>query len=118
MLMPFGFKVASRDFVVTLNTFLPTFLDISILQIMIILAFILGVANSFVFVPANTILQEKTSPEFRGKIYGFLNTLVGGLSLLPIILVGGLSDLIGVSVVLVGIGVCLLILGVTRSFIK
>jgi MFS family permease len=118
MLMPFGSRVTSRDFVQTLNTYLPSFLDITILQIMIILAFILGVANSFVFVPANTLLQEKTSPEFRGRIYGFLNTVAGGLALLPIILVGGLSDLIGVSAVLVGIGACLLVLAVTRSFIK
>lgn len=118
MLLPFGSRVASRDFVVTLNTYLPPFLDISILQIMIAVAFVLGVANSFVFVPANTILQEKSSPEFRGKIYGFINTLSGVLSLIPIIVVGGLSDLIGVSAVLVGIGVCLLLLAVTRSFAK
>jgi MFS family permease len=118
MLLPFGSKVASRDFVVTLNTFLPPFLKISILQIMVILAFILGIANSFVFVPANTILQEKTSDEIRGKIYGFLNTIIGVLSFLPIILVGGLSDLIGVNVVIVGIGVSLFLLAVVRSFAK
>jgi MFS family permease len=118
MILPFGSRVASRDFVITLNTFLPSFLDIGILHIMIIIAFLLGVANSFVFVPANTILQEKSSVEFRGKIYGFINTLAGALSLFPIILIGGLSDLIGVSAVLVGIGVCLLLLAVTRSFTK
>lgn len=118
MLLPFGSKVASRDFVQTLNTFLPSFLDITILQIMVVLAFILGVANSFVFVPANTILQEKTSPEMRGKIYGFLNTLTGCVSLLPIILVGGLSDLIGVSAVIVGIGISLLLIGILRLVVK
>ncbi len=118
MLLPFGSRVASRDFVVTLNTYLPSFLDISILQIMIVVAFVLGVANSFVFVPANTILQEKSSPEFRGKIYGFINTLSGVLSLIPIIVVGGLSDLIGVSAVIVGIGICLLLLAITRTFAK
>lgn len=111
MLLPYGSKVASRDFVHTLNDYLPRILDINILHIMVFLAFVLGLANSFVFVPANTILQEKTTDQVRGKIYGFLNSIVGALSLLPIIIVGGLSDLIGVGVVITGIGVSILFVG-------
>lgn len=118
LLLPFGSRVASRDFIVTLNTYLPEILSINILHIMILLAFIIGVANSFVFVPANTILQEKTTDEIRGKIYGFLNSIVGLLSLLPIIIVGGLSDLIGVGTVIVGIGASLIIFGVSRTAIN
>jgi MFS family permease len=114
MFLPYGSKVTSRDFVHHLNTMLPHFLEINILEIMVILAFILGVANSFIFVPANTIVQEETSDEIRGKIYGFLNTIVGILSFLPILLVGGLSDLIGVNAVIVGIGFSLLILTIFR----
>jgi MFS family permease len=118
MFLPFGSKVASRGFVVQLNTYLPHFLQINILEIMVVVAFILGVANSFIFVPANTILQEQTADEVRGKIYGFLNTIVGILSFLPILLVGGLSDLIGVNVVIIGIGVSLLILAIFRTLAK
>ena len=112
MLLPYGSKVASRGFVQILNQYLPHIFEINILHIMVVLAFVLGVANSFVFVPANTILQEKTTDQVRGKIYGFLNSIVGALSLLPIIIVGGLSDLIGVGVVITGIGVSLLIVGI------
>jgi MFS family permease len=115
MFLPFGSKVASRTFVHQLNLILPTYLEINILQIMIAVAFILGIANSFIFVPANTILQEQTSDEVRGKIYGFLNTIVGILSFIPIILAGGLSDLIGVNQVIIGIGVSLFILAVFRA---
>ena len=114
LLMPYGSKVASRDFVQTLNIYLPHIFEITILHIMIVLAFILGVANAIVFVPANTIIQEKTKDEIRGKIYGMINTLAGALSLIPIILVGGLSDLVGVGWVLTGIGVSLLVLGIIR----
>jgi len=78
------------------------------------LAFILGVANSLVFVPANTMLQEKTTEEFRGKVYGFLNAFIGVLSLLPVIIVGGLADLIGVGAVITGIGLFLLVVGILR----
>lgn len=116
LFLPFGSRVASRSFVHTINSYLPHFLMIDILHIMVILAFILGFANALVFVPSNTILQEKTTEEFRGRVYGFMNTLVGIFSLLPIILVGSLSDLIGVGQVIIGIGVILLILGITRLF--
>lgn len=114
LLLPYGSKVSSREFVSVLNSFLPHFLNITIIHIMFIVAFILGIANAFVFVPANTIIQEKTTDEFRGKIYGFLNSLVGTLSLLPIIIAGGLSDLIGVGSVITGIGISVIVLGAFR----
>jgi MFS family permease len=118
LLLPYGSKVTSRDFVHEINLYLPHAFSITILHIMILLAFLLGLANSLVFVPANTRLQEETSDEFRGKIYGFLNTFVGILSLIPIILVGGLSDIIGVGAVITGIGVSLLIVGFFHIYIK
>lgn len=118
LLLPYGSKVASRDFVITLNQYLPGILEIDILHIVVFVAFILGVSNSLVFVPANTILQEKTNEEFRGKVYGFLNAFVGVLSLLPVIIVGGLADIIGVGAVLTGIGFFLLSLGILRVVFK
>ncbi|HSX08545.1 MAG TPA: MFS transporter [Candidatus Saccharimonadales bacterium] len=118
LLLPFGSKVASKDIVHDINVYLPHTFSITILHIMVVLAFILGLANSFVFVPANTRLQDKTSDEIRGKIYGFLNTFIGVLSLVPIIAVGGLSDLIGVSAVITGIGISLLILGFINMYIS
>jgi MFS family permease len=118
LLLPFGSKVASREIVKDINLYLPHLFSISIYHIMIVLAFILGLANSLVFVPANTRLQEHTSEEIRGKIYGFLNTFIGLMSLIPIIIVGGLSDLLGVGTVIIGIGVSLLVLGFINIFIK
>lgn len=118
MLLPYGSKVASRGFVLTLNKYLPHILDINIIHIMIVLAFIMGVANSFVFVPANTIIQEKTTDKVRGKVYGFLNSIIGILSLIPIIVVGGLSDLIGVGSVITGIGISILFLGIVWIYIN
>jgi sugar phosphate permease len=118
LLLPYGSKVASRDIVHDINIYLPHAFSITILHIMVVLAFLLGVANSFVFVPANTQLQEHTSDEIRGKIYGFLNTSIGVLSLIPIIVVGGLSDLIGVGAVITGIGISLLVIGFVNIAIK
>lgn len=118
LLLPYGSKVASRDFVQDINMYLPHAFSINVFHIMVVLAFLLGIANSFVFVPANTRLQENTSDEIRGKIYGFLNTFIGVLSLLPIILVGGLSDIIGVGAVIVGIGISLLVVGFMHIYSK
>jgi MFS family permease len=111
LFLPYGSRVASRGFVQALNDILPVSLQIDILHIIIVIAFALGLANAFVFVTANTILQEQTTDDVRGKLYGFLNSTVGLLSLVPIIAAGGLSDLIGVGAVITGLGISLLILG-------
>lgn len=114
ILLPFGSRATSNQFIQTLNTYLPPLIAIDIIHIVIVLAFILGFANALVFVPSNTILQEETSDEFRGKVYGMLNALVGAFSLIPIILVGELADLVGVSKVLTGIGIFILVIGIIR----
>lgn len=112
LFLPFGSKVASKGFIVYINTtFFP---HVTILHFMMFFALILGFANSFVFVPSNTILQEETSDSMRGKVYGALNSLIGIFSLLPIIIVGGLADIIGVGNVLLGIGVLLLLVWLYR----
>lgn len=118
LILPYGSQVTSRGFITTLNTYLPAILSINIMHIMVFLAFILGIANALIFVPSHTILQEETSDEVRGKIYGVLNTMVGLFSLFPIILVGGLADLFGVGAVLTGIGAGILALFMFRLLIK
>lgn len=116
--LPYGSKVASRDIVVTINTYLPSFLTIDILHIMVFLAFLLGFANALVFVPSNTLLQEKTTDEFRGKAYGALNALVGVFSLIPIVIVGELADMFGVGSVITTIGIILVFIGLLRFLLS
>lgn len=116
LILPFGSRIAAREIVKDLNIYLPHFFDITPLHLVVVIAFVLGLANAFVFVPSNTMLLEKTSDEFRGKIYGVLNALVGIFSLVPIILAGGLSDFFGVDKVIIAIGVLLLGLGFSRIF--
>lgn len=118
LFLPYGSKVASKGFVQVINLYLPKFLHIDILHIVVVVAFILGFANSLVFVPANTMLQEKTTDEFRGKVYGFLNAFIGVLSLLPVVIVGSLADVVGVGAVITGIGVFLLAVGILRFAMK
>ncbi|MBF8249828.1 MAG: hypothetical protein HW400_429, partial [Candidatus Levybacteria bacterium] len=53
----------------------------------------------------------------RGRMYGLLNSLVGAVSFLPVILAGGLADLFGVGAVITGVGIFMIALSVTYLFI-
>lgn len=116
-LLPYGSKVASKAFVHTINMYLPSLLSITIIHIMIVLAFILGVAISLIFVPSNTLIQEKTSDNLRGKIYGTLNSVVSLCSILPVIVVGSLADVFGVGIVLSFVGVSIAAIGILHMLV-
>lgn len=118
IIMPFASRIASREFVQTLNNFLPQTVAVNNLHILIFLALLIGIANALIFVPSNTLLQEKTAEALRGKVYGVMNTLVGAFSFFPILIVGSLADHIGIVKVIIGIGISLLILAITRIAIK
>lgn len=118
LFLPYGNQVAAKGFIQTLNHFLPSVLDITIVHIIVVLAFVAGFANALIFIPANAVIQANTTENIRGRIYGFLNALTGSVSLLPVILAGGLADLIGVSQVITGIGALMLAIAIFRFIIK
>lgn len=117
LFLPYFSKEASAGFISAINLLLP-FGSITILHALVFAAFLLGVGNALIFVPSNTIVQEETSNEFRGKIYGFLNTMVAAVSILPVILVGHLADVFGVASVVTGIAAIILSVGVYRSVFR
>jgi MFS family permease len=64
------------------------------------LLFLLGGANAFLDVPANTLIQEETPASIRSRVYGVISTAVGLASLLPVVLAGGIADAFGVRAVM------------------
>jgi MFS family permease len=118
LLFPYGSKVASRELVQTLNTSLPNLFEVNIIHIMVVLAFILGFSFALVFIPSNTIIQEETTDEFRGKVYGTLNTLVGACAIIPVLAVGSFADIFGVGKVLTGMGIAILVIAFIRLIEK
>src|SRR6266516_3138357 len=66
-----------------------------------------GLEFGMLFIPAFTVLQEKTEAELRGRIFGAMFTVVNAAVAIPILLAGGLADLFGVTWVIFGMG-CLL----------
>lgn len=75
----------------------------------IFLLFLLGVANSFMDVPANALLQQQAAGDMRGRVYGMLAVFVGGVGLLPVFMGGVFADTIGIekTIVIMGSIVCL-----------
>lgn len=116
--LPFGSKVESYRIVQFLNMYLPHVVKIDILHIIIFLAFLGGIANSFIFVPSNSVIQKNTHSDFRGRIYGLLHALVGGVSLIPVAAAGGLADVFGVGRVLTALGILILSVGAGRLFFR
>lgn len=118
LIFPYGSRVASRDFVQALNTYLPQMFVINNIHVMMFLAVVLGFAFALVFIPSNTIIQEETTDEFRGKVYGALNTMVGAFSIIPVLAVGSLADIFGVGKVLTSIGIIVLVIALARFLNK
>ncbi len=73
----------------------------------VVFGFIGGLEFGALFIPAFTVLQEKTEAELRGRIFGAMFTVVNAAVAIPILLAGGFADLFGVTWVIFGMG-CLL----------
>jgi MFS family permease len=117
-IMPLTGKVTSHGFVQNLNSFLPHILNINILHLIVTLALIMGFGMSFIFIPSNSTIQIETSDEMRGRMYGLLSSLIGAVSFLPVILAGGLADLLGVGVVIASVGIIMATIGVYYLFLS
>lgn len=76
-----------------------------------VMAYFLGFCLVSIIIPCQTVLQEHTSEKNRGKILSVLTVFMTGISILPTILAGGLSDIFGVVPILIGMGVFVLSLG-------
>jgi MFS family permease len=77
----------------------------------VVFGFIGGVEFGMLFIPAFTVLQEKTEAELRGRIFGAMFTVVNAAIAIPILLAGGLADLFGVTRVIFGMGALLVASG-------
>lgn len=84
------------------------------LAVAICLFILLGVANSFLDVPANSILQKEAESGIRSRVYGLLAAGVGGVGMLPVVVGAILADVIGVGKVIFALGAMVVIYGIVR----
>lgn len=69
---------------------------------------VLGFTNAVVSATSQTILQENTTDETRGKVFGALNMLINVAATLPILFAATLADLTSVNKVISTLGLALL----------
>jgi MFS family permease len=84
----------------------------SLVAVIVALAFFAGIAYGIVAISSQTQLQEDLPPEVRGRVFGVLNMLVSVASILPIIIVGPISDLFGTTAVILTIAIAVAASGV------
>src|SRR5579864_4139098 len=85
---------------------MPTLGEVSVLVPPIMaLALIAGFGFVSIMVPAQTFLQERAPVELRGRVFAVQLMLSNFASIVPLLLLGGLADLIGVDKTLLLIGV-------------
>lgn len=90
------------------------FTDWIIVPLELVLFFFLGVFNSLLDVPANSVLQKEAEGDMRGRVYGVLGAFVGGVGILPVMIGGVLADVVGVGKVIFILGLIIIMYGVFR----
>jgi MFS family permease len=78
---------------------------VSVLGLVVGIAFVVGFAYAVVAISAQTQLQEDLPEEVRGRVFGVLNMLVSIASLAPIIVIAPVADLVGKEPVIMAVGV-------------
>jgi MFS family permease len=88
---------------------------LSVIALVIVVAFGAGIAYALIAIPAQTALQEELPPDVRGRIFGILNTLLSVASFFPVLAAPLIADL--VNIVLPGLGIPIVLLGLSAFMI-
>jgi MFS-type transporter involved in bile tolerance (Atg22 family) len=72
----------------------------SLVAIVVAIGFLAGICYGIVAISAQVQLQEDIPADVRGRVFGVLNMLISVASILPIIIVGPISDLVGTTAVI------------------
>ena len=110
-LLPFTSRIFSYAVIKTINLLIPHTVNLNVFNFVLLLAFLAGFADALIFIPSQAVIQEIVPEHFRAKIYGILFALIGLFSAIPIIIAGGVADIVGVGAVLFCIGAAILLMG-------
>lgn len=88
-----------------------------LLSVTLALALLLGLGYAMVNAPAQTLLQERAPPEMRGRLFSASLMLANAVSMLALLLVGGVTDAAGVQSGLFLLGGGLLLITVSSMWL-
>ena len=77
---------------------------------------LMGVAVAFINAPVQTILQQRTKPELRGRVLAMQQTLTAAMAIPPLVLVGGIAALIGTPATLTLMGLSIISVGLVLVY--
>ncbi len=78
-----------------------------------VIIFVLGVGNAFINAPAQTIIQERTPANIRGRVFSVQNLITSLAFTLPPVLAGFLADHFGYKKIFLALGIIALIFNFT-----
>ncbi|HUW21951.1 MAG TPA: MFS transporter [Candidatus Bathyarchaeia archaeon] len=81
-------------------------------QFVFLTLLLLGIGGVLVIITSLTMIQENTPEEIRGRVFGALSTLMIISSYLPIFFLATITDLFGVMITLLLIGMVALLTGI------
>ncbi len=90
---------------------LPFITQPSLSSVLVLGSFLLGIAMVSILVPSQTVLQQNTPDEDRGKVFSVLGAAMSALTLIPVLLAGILADIFGVTPIFAGIGIIIILVG-------
>lgn len=95
--------------IILLAFFVPTFSIVYRLIFAAVIFVILGISFVSIAVPAQTFLQEKTSQDMRGRVFGNFWFLVTVATIIPILASGAISELLGIRTLLTGLVILIVV---------
>lgn len=104
----FGFGLAGFD--------LPVWAMIPRVPTVMFLSFTLGAAISLVVIPSETLLQEKSPPELRGRVIAVYFLLANLVAIPVMLMVGTTADKIGIPQVIMGVVLLLVVIAATTTY--
>ncbi|NIN66485.1 MAG: MFS transporter [Anaerolineae bacterium] len=104
----FGFGLAGFD--------LPLWLTLPKVPAVMLLSLTLGAEIALVAIPSETLLQEKSPPELRGRVIAVYFLLANMVAIPIMLLVGTVADQVGIARVVMGVVAFLLIIAATTTY--
>jgi MFS family permease len=103
-----GFALAGFD--------LPLWSVVPRIPAIMLLSLTLGAEISMVVIPSETLLQEKSPPELRGRVIAVYFMMANVVAIPPMLLAGTLADQIGIPQVIVGVALFLMVIAATTTY--
>jgi MFS family permease len=90
--------------------------ELGLVGIVVMLALLLGIGYSLVNVSAQTLVQERVPFDLRGRIFATQFAFANAAAVVPLLFLGGLADLVGISQVTLLSATVVLVAGIFSSF--